>query len=425
MFSADRPVKRFLGLFAMMGVLAGCGGGGTSSTPPLTTTTQSVQPQAAPASPNPASCSSASGCIATEFAGQTIICAASDSTCLHTASTGLRRAAAATITKSITAVVGVPVQALATWYYSNCTTSLGIGSYSIATAPEYGSVSFTTASGAIPGCPAGSPALPAAVADYTWTNKTTTETSDSFVLDYNLNGQVAEVADISVSLGAASPAPSPSPSASPTSCTTLYPSTPASTSSDGPQYGDVIIYRKPSGPDAIQHVGIVTCVQGSHVTMIRSKWGSGAVYDSDPNGTPYGNYWSVWRRGSLAFQCGNGNENCNALNGPDHSIILQRDYYTTNSALHRIYTCNGNSISCIIPGGETQPTKYNGYTANPVPYPETPQNRLAFDCRGFVFGGTDKEPIAGAFLILDQVQLILEENNYVPISVSHAPNPVH
>jgi hypothetical protein len=105
----------------------------------------------------------------------------------------------ADFTKTIQVTPGVQVNAVTTWYYSNCTTSLGLGSYTVNVAPQHGTLSFGDISGPVPGCPPGSPSLPAAAAYYTWTD-TTGATTDYFQLYFELNGSVAEIIDISVVL---------------------------------------------------------------------------------------------------------------------------------------------------------------------------------------------------------------------------------
>jgi len=104
------------------------------------------------------------------------------------------------IAKTIQATPGVPVIAETTWYFVNCTTSAGLGSYSIHTAPMHGTVTTADVSGPLPGCPAGSPPLPAVQSYYTWTDLSTTATTDFFELYYMLNGQVAAVLDVNVIL---------------------------------------------------------------------------------------------------------------------------------------------------------------------------------------------------------------------------------
>jgi hypothetical protein len=106
--------------------------------------------------------------------------------------------ARADFTKTIQATPGVPIQAVTTWYYASCTESLGVGSYSVNVAPKYGSLSFSTVSGPVPGCPAGSPSLPAAAAFYTLSNNAPVGTSDYFQLYFLLSGNVAEVIDVTV-----------------------------------------------------------------------------------------------------------------------------------------------------------------------------------------------------------------------------------
>jgi hypothetical protein len=49
--------------------------------------------------------------------------------------------------KTITAKPGVPVIALTTWYFINCSTSGGVGAYSINVAPKHGTVTFADVSG--------------------------------------------------------------------------------------------------------------------------------------------------------------------------------------------------------------------------------------------------------------------------------------
>jgi hypothetical protein len=101
-------------------------------------------------------------------------------------------------TKTIQATPGVAVQAVTTWYFASCTESLGVGGYSVNVAPKYGTLSFSTVSGPVPGCPTGSPSQPAAAAFYTMLGTEPAGTADYFQLYYLLNGAVAEVADVTV-----------------------------------------------------------------------------------------------------------------------------------------------------------------------------------------------------------------------------------
>jgi hypothetical protein len=103
-----------------------------------------------------------------------------------------------TFSKTIYVFQGKRVNAVTTWYYLNCDTSLGLGSYSVAVAPNFGDLTFADLNGPVPGCPKGSPSLPAAAAFYKWTNTTTDETSDYFQLTFILNGGVAEYIDVTV-----------------------------------------------------------------------------------------------------------------------------------------------------------------------------------------------------------------------------------
>lgn len=108
--------------------------------------------------------------------------------------------AGAQFTKTIQVVPNVEVNAATTWFFASCTQSLGLGSYTINVAPTHGSLAFSDVSGPVPGCPVGSPSLPAAAAFYTWTDTTSGATHDFFQLFFILNGQVAEVIDVSVVL---------------------------------------------------------------------------------------------------------------------------------------------------------------------------------------------------------------------------------
>jgi len=100
--------------------------------------------------------------------------------------------------KAIDVVPGVQTYAVATWYVFNCSTSGGVGTYTVNVQPMHGSLSFGQLSAPAPGCPQGSPSLPAVVAYYTWTDTTPGVATDFFELYYILDGEVAEVQDIDV-----------------------------------------------------------------------------------------------------------------------------------------------------------------------------------------------------------------------------------
>lgn len=106
----------------------------------------------------------------------------------------------ADFTKTITVTPNVQVNAITTWYFANCSTILGVGSFAVNVAPKHGTLSFSGLSGPIPGCPPGSPSLPAVAAFYTWTDTTSGATADYFQIYYQLNGTVAQVDDITVTL---------------------------------------------------------------------------------------------------------------------------------------------------------------------------------------------------------------------------------
>jgi hypothetical protein len=105
----------------------------------------------------------------------------------------------ADVTKTIVVTPGVPTQAVTTWYFASCTKSLGVGSYTPTVAPVHGTLAYSDVSGPVPGCPTGSPSLPASAAFYTWT-ATSGASCDYFQLHYLLNGQVSSVADVTVRL---------------------------------------------------------------------------------------------------------------------------------------------------------------------------------------------------------------------------------
>jgi hypothetical protein len=107
------------------------------------------------------------------------------------------------ISKTIIVNPKIPVNAVTTWYYANCTTSAGIGSYSVITAPMHGTVSFGQLNAPLPGCSAGSPSLPAVAAFYDWTDTTIPPpASDFFSLLYQAPDGETEEEDITVELPA-------------------------------------------------------------------------------------------------------------------------------------------------------------------------------------------------------------------------------
>ncbi|MGA8026598.1 MAG: chitobiase/beta-hexosaminidase C-terminal domain-containing protein [Bryobacteraceae bacterium] len=90
--------------------------------------------------------------------------------------------------KVISAVPGVQVFAYGVWYYDNCTTSAGLGSFTINIQPKYGVATVGQTSGPIPGCPPGSPSLPLAASWYTMNTSSPPAVSDYFQLEFFLNG---------------------------------------------------------------------------------------------------------------------------------------------------------------------------------------------------------------------------------------------
>lgn len=112
---------------------------------------------------------------------------------------GLLPGIAHALTKTIAVVPNLAVNAVTTWYYLNCTTVLGVGSYTENVKPKHGSLSFGEVSAPLPGCPQGSPSLPAAQASYTWTDTTSGASSDFFQLTYEVNG-LSEIENITVNL---------------------------------------------------------------------------------------------------------------------------------------------------------------------------------------------------------------------------------
>jgi hypothetical protein len=143
----------------------------------------------------------------------------------------LPNAARADFSKTITVTPGVPTQAVATWYFANCTTVLGVGSYTINVAPNHGTVSFGGVSGVIPGCPSGSPSLPAVAAYYTWLDTTPGGSSDSFQLTYSVNG-LSEIIDVTVNT--TGPIPPPAAPTPPPGCDIQVFPLPVADPSNGP-----------------------------------------------------------------------------------------------------------------------------------------------------------------------------------------------
>lgn len=116
---------------------------------------------------------------------------------------GLLPGIAHALSKTITVNPNVAVNAVTTWFYANCTTSAGIGSYTVIVTPMHGTVNFGELSAPLPGCLTGSPPLPAEAAYYTWTDTTTAPpASDFFELLYEAPNGETEVDDITVELPA-------------------------------------------------------------------------------------------------------------------------------------------------------------------------------------------------------------------------------
>lgn len=192
--------------------LTACGGGSAQTTPQLGASSLSAQ-QYVPAPGMPVPSSSLQGnCLdgVSDATGGVLCTQVGTQTTASTLDSSRRAIQSVLLNKSITVKRGVATRAATTWDIASCTKSSGTGSYSINTAPKHGTLSLGTASGPAPGCPAGSPSLPAATADYTWTDgPSSTATGDYFVLNYNLNGGVAGTANVSVSLAVPTPTPAP------------------------------------------------------------------------------------------------------------------------------------------------------------------------------------------------------------------------
>lgn len=105
------------------------------------------------------------------------------------------------LSKTISGVLNVPVNAVTTWYYASCTASAGIGHYTPVLAPVHGTVTFGELTAPLPGCPQGSPPLPAEAAYYRWTDaKATPPASDHFQVLYQAPDGETELDDITVDL---------------------------------------------------------------------------------------------------------------------------------------------------------------------------------------------------------------------------------
>ena len=100
--------------------------------------------------------------------------------------------------KTILVIPGVQVRALTSWYFLNCNTVLGVGTYQLTVAPQHGTVSLGSGADVVTGCPAGSPALADTIANYTFTDTAPGVSADYFQLNYILDGQVYSTIDIYV-----------------------------------------------------------------------------------------------------------------------------------------------------------------------------------------------------------------------------------
>ena len=117
------------------------------------------------------------------------------------ASTAQAQTKTITVTPGVETVVGAAWQAVP----GNCAAILSIPIATLTIAPAHGVVSFTTATGVIPGCPAGSPALPDRVVSYIWTGGSSGATSDFFQVVYSAPNAAPAVLSVTVELAAPAP----------------------------------------------------------------------------------------------------------------------------------------------------------------------------------------------------------------------------
>ncbi|MEH2261701.1 hypothetical protein [Nostoc sp.] len=132
------------------------------------------------------------------------------------------------------------------------------------------------------------------------------------------------------------------------------------------------------------------------ITRVRSKWNGGAIYDHDPNGTPYGNIWTVWRRNKKSNNCDP--EKCNWLDaGPCYGRSDGRPCFKTDKQ-------NDIYIGGVVEAKYTTDHPFPGVDIV-LPKEKEP---LKYDCRGFVFGR--RTNIISEYYLLDnQVQQILDD----------------
>lgn len=155
-----------------------------------------------------------------------------------------------------------------------------------------------------------------------------------------------------------------------------------------PEPGDIVLY--PDGDGGYKHVAVI--IEGGiklnsdgtvTITKVRSKWGSDAVYDHDPNVTrSYGKIWTVWRRNKKSASCEA--EKCNWLRTGGCNFF-NSDEVTRKSGCYK--TDKDRDIS---PGGHLNPVTEPPGTGLPpgveMVKPQPPEDPSSYDCRGFVFG---------------------------------------
>jgi hypothetical protein len=200
-----------------------------------------------------------------------------------------------------------------------------------------------------------------------------------------------------------------------------------------PESGDLITYQVRG--DKYAHVAVI--IEGGvkknsdgtvTITRVRSKWGGGAVYDHDPNQTiSYGTNWSVWHRNKKPNYCKA--EECNWLK------VEQCHSWELGLGDNCFITDKGNNI--YHGGCPVKPTGILGRECNlddatfvtsehPLPgvdRVELPENRLAYDCRGFVFGHK-WSAISEFYLGSNQIQTILDDG-YIQLSAKDSQAKQH
>lgn len=198
-----------------------------------------------------------------------------------------------------------------------------------------------------------------------------------------------------------------------------------------PEPGDLLTYQTTDSKYA--HVAVI--VEGgikrnpdgtTTITKVISKWGGGAVYEHDPNDSPYGKKWTVWRRNKKPNNCEA--QKCNWLEFYNPALLTQLTTAITCDKNLCYLTDKGNIIHSETtpqPLGRTD-EKYSEYPS--AVRVELPSRPGLYDCRGFVFGRKE-HAIAEKFPLRinfweNQIQKIIDDG-YTQIDSKYTKGNMH